>query len=140
MPIAWKIIDAECLVDAVVSGAPTLDEFTTYIADVTAAGGKGHAKLVDMRHATLDLHSAEIRALAQAVIEQARRGDAALGPVALIVDAEASLEATLLFDDRTAAADRPLAIFADRRMALDWLKAWQRGAAARAVLSGRAAR
>jgi hypothetical protein len=130
MPIEWIIREDECLVDAVISGSPTLQDFKAYIADVTAAGGKGHAKLVDMRHAALDLRSADIRAIALAVIAQAEKRDAALGPVALIVDAESSLEFCMLFDRRTEHMDRPLAIFADRQMALAWLRASHTGAAA----------
>jgi len=117
MPITWTLIDRQNLVDAAVSGSPTLDEFRMYIAEVTAAGASGYGKLVDMRHAAVDLRSADIRALAFAVIAQTERADRALGPVAIVVDAEASLDFTMLFDNRSEGAHRLLAIFASRQMA-----------------------
>jgi hypothetical protein len=119
MPITWKITDRH-LVDVVVTGSPTVGDFTTYIREVTEAGGKSYAKLVDMRYASVDLSSPEIKTIAAAVVAQARN-DATLGPVAIVVDADASLDVSLLFDDKTAAANRPLAVFGDRDMALAWL-------------------
>jgi hypothetical protein len=126
MPIRWEIVD-DALVDVAVTGAPTFNEFTTCLDEVTLAGGKAHAKLLDMTRATLDLRSFDIKAVATAVIAQAARADAALGPVAIVVDVASSLDFRLLFEDEACQTHRDLAVFATREMALAWLTQAQRG-------------
>lgn len=120
MPIQWEFVDKSLIV-VVATGNVTFNEFKAYIEEVTLAGGKGLAKLVNLSYANLDLRSADVKALATAVLARAARNDSALGPVALVVDAESSLEFSLLFDDKTSGANRPLTIFGDRQMALSWL-------------------
>ncbi|MBV9835182.1 MAG: hypothetical protein JO055_12290 [Alphaproteobacteria bacterium] len=126
MPIRWTIVDA-ALVDVAITGVPTFNEFRAYIDEVALAGGKRHARLLDMTRATLDLRSGDVKAMATAVIAQAARADAALGPVAIVVDVTASLDFRLLFEDKACQTHRDLAVFANREMALAWLTQAQRG-------------
>jgi hypothetical protein len=126
MPIEWSVPAEARRVEAVASGNVTAGDLTGFVEGMRQAGVLGLAKLVDMSYAALDIHAAEVRALARSINALASGGEA-LGPVAFVIDAPIALETFMLFDERTAGSGRPLSIFASRRQAIDWLDSLSSG-------------
>lgn len=120
MPIVWTVNARARRVEAVASGSISAADLAALIAGLGEAGVVGHAKLIDLSHASLDIRAAEVRALAASINALARDG-ASLGPVAYVVDSDTALDTIMLLDDRTAESKRMLSIFGSRQHALDWL-------------------
>jgi hypothetical protein len=123
MPIEWKAAADTRRVDAVWSGRITVQDWAVFIEDMRRAKTTGYAKLHDVSHASLDINPGQIRDLAR--MTNAAADDGRLGPVAFIVDSARALEVVMLFDEGTETSLRPIAVFADRRSALEWLDGLQ---------------
>ncbi len=119
MPIEWKAATDIRRVEAVWSGKIAVGDWAAFIEDMRRAGTTGYAKLHDLSHASVDIKPAEIRALAR--MANAAADDGALGPVAFILDSASALELVMLFEDGTENSLRPIAVFANRQLAIDWL-------------------
>jgi hypothetical protein len=121
MPIEWKALVESRRVEAVWTGRIAVDDWARFIDDMHGAGYVGYAKLHDLSLASIDINPAEIRELARKANEAADGGGEALGPVAFIIDSARALERVMQFDDGTATSLRPIAVFATRELALEWL-------------------
>lgn len=121
MPIEWNASADARRVEAVATGSVSANDLADFIQAMRQAGVMGYAKLVDMSYASLDIHAAEVRALARSINALADGGGETLGAVAFVVDSPTALEVTMLFEERTAASKRPLSIFGSRQHAIEWL-------------------
>ena len=122
MPIEWTASPDARRVDAVWSGRVAATDWANFIADMRKAGITSYTKLHDLSRASVEITAAEIRDLARLANQVADEGNEPLGPVAFIIESGRALEAVMLFDDGTAISHRPMAIFATRQLALDWLE------------------
>ncbi|MBX3503825.1 MAG: hypothetical protein KF889_30650 [Alphaproteobacteria bacterium] len=118
MPIRWTASPAERLVTAAVSGEATREEFERYLAEVHAAGAMPFRKILDLSFAPMSLRAADIKALGRVMAEYAKDGP--LGPLAIVVDADSTREASALYG-QAASVDRPFAIFGRPAEAREWL-------------------
>jgi hypothetical protein len=98
----------------------SVDDWAKFIDDMRKAGTVGYAKLHDLSHASVDISAAQIRELARMANETA--DDQALGPVAFIIGSGLSLELVMQFDEGTSSSLRPIAIFPNRQLAIEWLQ------------------
>lgn len=126
MPIEWKVAADIRRVEAMWSGRIAAGDWAKFIEDMRNAGMVGYAKLHDLSHASVGINLAEIRDLAR--MANAAADTVALGPAAFILDSANALELVMLFDDRTESSHRPIAVFADRQLAIEWLDAQAAGA------------
>lgn len=120
MPIEWKAPADTRRVEALWSGKVSAAEWATFIEDMREAGLVGYPKLHDLSHASLDINAAQMRDLTRRTNEAADQE--ALGPVAFVIDSARALELVMQFDDGTASSIRPIAVFPNRQLALDWLE------------------
>lgn len=119
MPIEWKATAATRRVEAVWSGKVSVEDWARFIEDMRKAGIAGYAKLHDLSHASVTINPSQIRDLAH--LTNAAADDGTLGPVAFIIDSADAMELVMQFEDGTANALRPVAIFPNRQLAIDWL-------------------
>ena len=120
MPFEWNANGQARRVEAVASGSVTAADLQAFIDAMRAAGVMGYAKLVDLSYASIEIHAAEVRALAASINRLAMDGET-LGPVAFVVDSETALDVIMLFEERTARSSRALSIFGSRQHAREWL-------------------
>jgi hypothetical protein len=118
MPIQWTVSHAERLVIAKVSGDAYRTDFERYLAEIQAAGLLSYRKILDMTFAPLSMRAADIKAIGRIIVEYAKNGP--LGAFAIVVDADATHEASTLFGETTR-VDRPFAIFGRMAEARAWL-------------------
>jgi hypothetical protein len=119
MPIVWTVSTESRTVDATWSGQVSAEDWAKFIEDMRREGLVGHPKLHDLSQASVEITAAQIRDLAR--MANALADDQALGPAAFIVDSARALELVMQFDDGTASSIRPIAIFPDRQLAIEWL-------------------
>lgn len=119
MPIGWTVSNEMRIVEASWSGQISADDWRRFIEEMRQAGFVTYPKLHDLTHATVDITPAQIRELARFANEVA--DDQLLGPVAFVIDSARTLELVMLFDDSTAMSVRPIAVFPDRHLAVEWL-------------------
>jgi hypothetical protein len=120
MPIEWKAVAEDRRIEAVWSGRIAVGDWARFIDDMHSAGFAGYAKLHDLSLASIDINPAEIRDLARKA-NAAADGGATLGPAAFIIDSARALELVMQFDDGTETSLRPIAVFANRQLAMEWL-------------------
>jgi len=119
--INWQIDHERRLVTASGAATVTMQEIRQYLREIEEAGGMPYAKCVDARFSALELSAADLRSLGEVVTLYTAKGK--LGPIAIVVDADAAEYAAELFDQRTAAAgNRPLGIFRSIEDARQWLR------------------
>lgn len=119
MPIEWKAGADTRRVEAVWTGTVSAEDWARFIEDMRKAGLVGQPKLHDLTLASLAINPAQMRELAR--LANAAADDQPLGPVAFIIDSARVLELVMQFDDGTAPSIRPIAVFPDRQLALEWL-------------------
>src|SRR4051812_15137011 len=121
MPIEWTAFPEIQRVEAIASGTVSAAEWVDFLKGLRAANVRGYTKLFDMSHALLDIRASEVRAIAGLINTRAEEGGDPLGAVAFVVDSATALDVSMLYEDHTVAASRPMAINATRELAIEWL-------------------
>jgi hypothetical protein len=122
MPIEWTASTESRTVDAMGVDRVSAADWQGFIGDMASAGVMAYAKIIDFSRASVEISGAEIGALARMINTLSESDGEPIGPAAFVVDSATALERLMLFDDRTAQAQRPMAIFPARQHALDWLE------------------
>jgi hypothetical protein len=118
MPIQWTVSHPERLVTAKVSGEVGRAEFDRYFAELAQAGVMPYRKILDLTFAPLAMSAADVKALGRSIDTYAQAGR--LGALAIVVDAEATHDASAIFGESTR-AERPFGIFRSLSVARTWL-------------------
>lgn len=122
MPIEWTASNDTHTIEAMGVGRVSAADWHNFIDEMAKARITAYGKIIDLSRVSLDISVAEISALANVINALSDNDGVRIGPAAFVIDSAAALERLMLFDDRTALTQRPLAIFPTRRLALDWLE------------------
>lgn len=118
MALDWSISHADRLVVVHLTVDFHLEDIPVAYAAVIAEGGLPYRKLVDLTLVRLDVGLFDVSRISAGI--RAATGTLPRGPVAFVVDCDATNELVEAFDRRTV-LDRPLGIFRDRESAMRWL-------------------
>lgn len=120
MPITWTIDRDKRLLTATCEGDVTLRDIEDYLDAVVVAGTMPYRKLFDATGAESAMTDEEMMTLGARI--RAYHGMSTMGALAIVVISEHTHGLARLFG-ALAAADRPIKIFRDLRMARRWLEA-----------------
>lgn len=120
MPITWTIDHDERLLTATCQGDVTLLDLEQYLDAVVVAGSMPYRKLFDGAHGESRLTDEEMMLLGARI--RAYHAAGPMGPLAIVVVSQHTHGLARLFG-ALAAADRPIKIFRDVRVARRWLDA-----------------
>lgn len=118
MPINWKILRDEELVEINVLPDVKLDDIRSCYATLIDEGAVPYRKLIDLTFAALSHGGAGIRALGERA--QAVGKTMPLGPVAVVVASELAIDLVAEFA-RQVSLNRPLQVFRNAKVAKAWL-------------------
>ncbi len=117
MALTWKIAHPEHLVLATVEGNVKYGEVEAFVAALSAAGAIPYGKLFDVRRGAAELSEGDLMSYAD--MAAGYESTAPLGPLALVIDAQAAPADVVL--RRLAVIPRPFRIFYDPDEARRWL-------------------
>ena len=119
LPITWTIDHDRRLLTAVCEGDVTLHDIEGYLDAVVVAGTMPYRKLFDGTHGDSAMSDDEMMALGARI--RAYHATGTMGALAIVVVSEHTHGLARLFG-ALAAADRPIKIFRDVRVARRWLE------------------
>jgi hypothetical protein len=120
MPVQWTVSHKNRLVMAIATGDLGLADIEAYFDGMLREKLQAYRKLFDMSQAKPSLNDDDLMKLGARIRAYIPLGP--IGPVAIVATTQESYEGAAIFA-ALAAADRPLQIFRDARLAQKWLEA-----------------
>ena len=124
MSILWAINHSKRLVEATARDVLRLTDVEDFLQGVALATTQSYRKLFDATQCTIELDKEDLLAIAGRVHVNSSRTQ--MGPVAIVVNSDATYEQARVFE-RMTASERPLKIFWHLAEAQEWLDANHRG-------------